>query len=665
VVPISEQSESVLNSAWVRYGTAIVSSVAFLFLKLALRRYLGDTVPFVLFFSVVMANAWFGGMGPGLLATALSTIFAAVYFMDRVSDASIWNKIWPLATFAVEGTLISALSHSRRRILQERTAVLLRERSAREQAEESEAHKAAILRNAMDCIISMDHQGNVIEWNPAAETTFGFTRGEAMGREMAELIIPQPMREAHRIGLVKFLATGEGPVIGKRIEIAATRKGGGQFPVELSITPIKGEGSPTFTGYLRDITERKQAETERDRLLAGEREARQDAERANRMKDEFLSIVSHELRTPLHAILGWSQMLAKREVNKEDLTEGLQVIERNARVQTQIIEDILDMSRIISGKVRLDVQRVDLPSVIEAAIQAVQPAADAKGIRLQKVLDPLTEPVSGDPARLQQIVWNLISNAIKFTPKGGRVSVTLERVNSHVEISVSDTGDGIPPDFLPYVFERFRQAEGPTTRRHGGLGLGLSIVKQLTELHGGTVQAKSPGEGQGATFRVALPLIPLRPNDDGDGRYHPKTSRIETTNDNAAPKLKGIRVLVIDDEPDARKLIKRLLEECEAEVTTGGSVDEALRLISEVNPHVILSDIGMPGRDGYELLRILRSLPAEKGGKIPAAALTAFARSEDRTRSMMAGFDLHVSKPVEPRELCAVVARLASRTSSK
>jgi PAS domain S-box-containing protein len=551
-----------------------------------------------------------------------------------------------LAIMSAVGTLIGQFMDRRR------ADQLLRE---------SEARNAAILKAALDCLISMDSRGRVMEWNPAAEETFGYSRAEAVGREMAELIIPPQFREQHRNGLAHFLNTGEGPILGKRLEITAVRKDGEEFPVELAVTAIDCEGPAMFTGHLRDITDRKKTEEERRRLLESERQARQQAETANRMKDEFLSIVSHELRTPLNAILGWSQILGGgNKVDEADLTEGMQVIERNARVQTQIIEDILDMSRIISGKVRLDVQRADLPSVIDGAIESMQPAADAKGIRVQKVLDPLAGPVSGDPARLQQVVWNLISNAIKFTPKGGRVRITLERVNSHVEISVSDNGEGIKPEFLPHVFERFRQAENATTRRHGGLGLGLSIVKQLVELHGGTVQAKSPGDGQGATFRVALPFLPLHAEEEGNLRQHPRAENAATGD--CKPSLKGVKVLVVDDEPDARNLLRRLLEQCEAEVTMGESVEEAIRLIGKFKPDVLVSDIGMPLRDGYDLIRQVRSLPLDRGGKTPAIALTAFARSEDRTRAMLAGFDVHVAKPVEPTELCAVVARLAGRT---
>ena len=525
---------------------------------------------------------------------------------------------------------------------------------------ESEARNAAVMQAALDCLVSMDQRGLVVEWNPAAERTFGYTRAEALGREMAELIIPPHLRERHRGGLARYLATGEGPVLGRRFEITAVRRDGTEFPVELAITRIPIDGPPVFTGHIRDISDAKRAEEERAKLLTSEQQARRDAEAANRMKDEFLSVVSHELRTPLNAILGWAQILASDRTTADDLREGLRVIQRNARVQTEIIEDILDMSRIISGKVRLDVQRVDLAGVISAAVESMKPAADAKGIRVQQVLDPLAGPVSGDPARLQQVVWNLLSNAIKFTPKGGRVRVTLERVNSHVEIGVSDTGEGIRPEFLPHVFERFRQAESSTTRRHGGLGLGLAIVKQLVELHGGSVQAKSPGEGEGSTFRVSLPLMPLRADDDGRHRQHP-TSGPGDVVAIEAPPLTGVRVLVVDDEADARNLLCRLLGGCGAAVAAAASVEEALRSIDASTFDVIVSDIGMPERDGYELVRILRSLPAAKGGKTPAVALTAFARSEDRTRALLAGFDMHLAKPVEPSELCAVIARLAAR----
>ncbi|MDP2274347.1 MAG: ATP-binding protein [Archangium sp.] len=411
-----------------------------------------------------------------------------------------------------------------------------------------------------------------------------------------------------------------------------------------------------------EIIERRKLQQQRDELFQSEKAARLDAEKNSRMKDEFLATLSHELRTPLNSIMGWSQIL-KRVRDPETVDKGIAVIERNAQLQKQLIEDLLDMSRIISGKVRLDVQLVDLAAVIEAALQSVQPAADAKNIRLQATLDRMTNPVKGDPSRLQQIVWNLVSNAIKFTPKGGRVQVVLERVNSHVEISVSDTGEGIKPEFLPHVFDRFRQADESTTRRHGGLGLGLSIVKQLTELHGGSVRAASPGERQGATFVVMLPVLVLHAEPQGPERppvEHPALPRAKGGFLEGV-SLQGVSVLVVDDEPDARDLVKRFLEGCEATVITAGSAAEGLDALTRHRPQVIVSDIGMPGVDGYQFIKNVRSLPKDRGARTPALALTAFARTEDRTRALHAGFNLHLSKPIDGQELVAIIGSLSGR----
>ena len=420
-----------------------------------------------------------------------------------------------------------------------------------------------------------------------------------------------------------------------------------------------------FSGIARDITPQKLAEQDREAVLVSERDARTEAERASQMKDEFLATLSHELRTPLNAILGWANILRDGASTPADLAEGLEIIERNARAQARIVEDLLDMNRIISGKVRLDVQRFDLAPVIEAALATVRPAADARSIRLQAVLDPVARPVSGDPNRLQQVFWNLLSNSIKFTPKGGRVQVVLERVHSHLEVSISDTGQGIPADFLPHVFDRFRQEDASASRQHGGLGLGLAIVKQLVELHGGTVRARSAGAGQGSTFVVVLPLTVLqagvafgpaerRPPEEGAGFSRPPEAR---------PDLTGVRVLVVDDEPDARLLVARLLKDCGAVVSTAGNAQEALTLVQAVRPAVLVSDIGMPGEDGHALIRRVRVLPTEAGGATPALALTAYARTEDRVRAMQAGFQRHLAKPVEAGEMLATVAGLAGRTA--
>ncbi|PSR17740.1 hybrid sensor histidine kinase/response regulator [filamentous cyanobacterium CCP3] len=417
----------------------------------------------------------------------------------------------------------------------------------------------------------------------------------------------------------------------------------------------------------KEIGKRQRAEEERAQLLVQEQKARAEAEKAraeaenlNRLKDEFLLTVSHELRTPLNAILGWSQLLLSSRLDEATMNRALETIQRNAKSQAQLIEDLLDVSRIIAGKIRLNVQAVELLPVIEATIDTVQPAADAKSIRLQSVLDPAAGSVLGDSERLQQIVWNLLSNAIKFTPKRGRVQVCLQRVNSHVEIVVADTGQGVSAEFLPFIFERFRQADNSITRSFGGLGLGLAIVHQLVELHGGTVHAESPGEGQGATFIVKLPVMALRPEAIAPERVHPAVGSHIPFDD--SPRLDGLRILVVDDDADCRNLLVYTLEGCGAEVITAASADEAIAVLSEPSAlNILISDIGMPGEDGYALLRRVRALKAKDKADIPAIALTAYAKTQNRRAALLAGFQSHVAKPVELVELIAVIANMTGR----
>jgi PAS domain S-box-containing protein len=384
-----------------------------------------------------------------------------------------------------------------------------------------------------------------------------------------------------------------------------------------------------------------------------------EAREANRMKDEFLAVLSHELRTPLNAIVGYARLLRGRILSGEKAERGLETLERNATALTQIVEDVLDVSRIVAGKIRLDVQPVELPLIVDNAVATMQPAADAKGVRVQTIVDPRVGPVSGDPDRLQQVVWNLLSNAVKFTPKGGRVQVRVERVDSQVEIVVSDTGMGIRQDFLPYVFDRFRQAESATTRKTGGLGLGLAIVRHIAELHGGTVHAASAGEGQGSTFRVHLPLMIVQPDTFDARREHPRTERREPLGDLA--DLHGVRVLAVDDEQDALTLLRVVLETAGAEVTTVGAPRTALERIEQVRPQALVVDLGMPEMDGFELISRVRASPNPEVRDIPAAALTAFARSEDRTKALRSGFEMHLAKPVDPGELVASVLTLVRR----
>ena len=395
-------------------------------------------------------------------------------------------------------------------------------------------------------------------------------------------------------------------------------------------------------------------------LLASERTAREEAERTGRMKDEFLATLSHELRTPLSAILGWSQLMQRAPLNTDEVREGLATIERNARSQSQLIDDLLDMSRIISGKIHLQVQTVNLPTVVAAAIATVKHSAAAKRVEVRTFLDPQAGQISGDPNRIQQCVWNLLSNSIKFTPSGGAVTARLQRFEEHADISVSDTGAGIAPEFLPHVFERFRQADASTTRRHGGLGLGLAIVKQLVELHGGAISVSSDGVGQGSTFLIRLPLSnSLVTDEPPDETVRTDESGILSTQIEpwTLPNLQGLCVLVVDDEPDARELARRILAECQAEVVVAKNGREALHMLQISPPEILVSDIGMPEIDGYELIRRARA----RGFTAPAVALTAFARSEDRDQALAAGFQNHLTKPLEPRELVAAVAKLVGR----
>lgn len=515
---------------------------------------------------------------------------------------------------------------------------------------------SATLESSTDAVLVTDENGRVITWNRKFIDMWRIPSDVIDSREHRKLQeftskqFANPKQFCERIAEIYWNSPGETFDVVETID--------GRVFERYSKIQCVEERNVGRVWSFRDITERKHAEAEREQLLASERQALERAEFEARTKDEFLAILSHELRTPLNAIFGWANVLRTSD-NPVEIAEGLEVIERNARAQTKIIEDLLDMSRIISGKVRLDVQRVDLLSVINSAIESVKPTAGTKQIRLTSVLDPLAGPVSGDPARLQQILWNLLTNALKFTPKNGRVHVVLERVNSHLEISVHDTGSGIAPDFLPYVFDRFRQADASTTREQRGLGLGLAIAKNLAELHGGSVRAKSPGPNKGSTFTIVLPMVMVNIEAEPN-RRHPRAVTRELAEERL--DLHGVRVLAVDDEADARHLIKRILSACGAQIETADSGAAALRFLRKSKPHVLIMDIGMPNEDGYEAIQKVRQLTNQEGGKVPAIALTAFARSEDRRRAILNGFQMHIAKPVEPSELIAMVASLAGRT---
>ena len=404
------------------------------------------------------------------------------------------------------------------------------------------------------------------------------------------------------------------------------------------------------------ITELQRSEEARGQLLLRAERARSEAEAANRIKDEFLATLSHELRTPLTSLLGWSSVLREAKRDEKVLNQGLEAIDRNARVQAQLIDDLLDVSRIVSGKLNLDVRPLDISSITRAAINVVRPAADAKGIKLDYWAQPGLGAISADSARLQQIIWNLLSNAVKFTPHGGKISVCLEQDGSNARITIKDTGQGIDPEFLPRVFDRFRQADSSTTRSFGGLGLGLAIVRHLVELHGGTVSAYSDGVNKGATFSATFPLL--------EERVEPiAVSHSNEVNPFDVHSLDGLRVLLVDDELEARQIISTVITRTGAEVKACTSASEALAKLVEWRPDVILSDIAMPDEDGYSFINKVRSLPREKGGDTPAAALTAYARDVDRRQALAAGYQMHIAKPIGAGQLVSMIARLAGRDS--
>ena len=504
----------------------------------------------------------------------------------------------------------------------------------------------------------IDKEGHYLAQNSAHSDLLGYADGELQGTT------PAIHMGAETFALVarELIERGE-----YRGEITCHTKSGDARQIELSAFSVRNAfGEPVcYVGIKRDITERKQAhdalrrsEAELAQLLLRERALRAEAEQASRLKDEFLATVSHELRTPLNAIMGWSRMLRSRKLDEESSDHALEVVERNALAQKQIIEDILDVSRVITGKLQLNVSAVDLGSVIDAAFDAVRPALQAKEIRIRKQIEPSLRMISGDGERLQQVIWNLLSNAAKFAPEGGEVALDLRQQNNHLQIQVSDTGPGIDPDFLPFVFERFRQADGSTTRTHGGLGLGLAIVRHLLELHGGAIKAENRKEGTGAIFTVSLPL----PTGELRMVDVPDASPKDTASSAELPNLSGITILVVDDESDALDLVTMELTACGAKVSAYLSAVEALEALQTPGFDLLISDINMPELDGYHFIRKIRAgEAASQTRKLPAVALTGHARAQDRMRALIAGYDTHVAKPIETNELLTVVASLVGR----
>ena len=657
-----------MKPATARYAGSFLLIVIVLLLRLALQAWLGLSVPYLQFFPVVMIASWRGGIGPGLFAVGLAAAASDFFFLRPIYSFAIDDTAdrVSLPLFVVIGLTIVWLFEKTRRS---------------ERAQESAATAAVgqagelerVTRRLSDVVANVP--GVVWEaWGKpdAASQRIDFVSDHVrtmLGYEPAEwratpnfwlsVVHPDDRARAAAEARVIFESGAEG-----RSEFRWVRKDGAVVWVEAHSSVILDDhGQPIgMRGVTLDVSSRRRLEQERAGLLERAEQAREEAVNANRLKDDFLATLSHELRTPLNAILGYGRMLRQGAIDTDRQARAFEVIERNAAALTQMVGDVLDVSRIVGGKIRLNVQTVNLPVVVEEAVATIRNAADAKGVRLQVVVDPAAGPISGDPDRVQQIIWNLLSNAVRFTPKDGQVQLRLERVDSHVEIVVSDTGIGIPVEFLPHVFERFRQADSRFSREHGGLGLGLAITRDLVELHGGIVQAFSEGQGLGATFRVELPLMIVRPGTDSVEREHPGAERHQA----AAPpmSLSGVRVLTVDDESDALMLVRDVLERAGATVIMADSAEAALEALSNEVPDVMVTDLGMPKMDGFALLEAVRASANEAVRGVPAAALTAYARSEDRTRALRSGFQMHLAKPIDPAELVAAVSMLARRRST-
>jgi PAS domain S-box-containing protein len=510
---------------------------------------------------------------------------------------------------------------------------------------EADKRLAAIVDSSDDAIISKDLDGVVITWNRAAEQMFGYAAEEMIGTSIRRIIPADRQFEEDEV----LAQIRRGQKV-DHFETIRQRKDGSLVPISLTVSPVIDEQGKVVgaSKIARDVSERRRAESENDQLYRSLVEA-------NRLKDEFLATLSHELRTPLNTILGYTRMLRSGLLPAEKQPRALEAVERNAESLTQIVEDVLDVSRIVAGKLRLTIQSVDFADVVRRAIESVQFSASVKGIQIETEFGPTLGRVAGDPERLQQIVWNLLTNAVKFTDRGGRIRVSAERRQRKTLLIVSDDGAGIAPEFLPHLFERFRQADAGMARAHGGLGLGLAIARQLVELHGGSIEASSEGVGKGATFTVTLPAMVANvgARDSDADRFE---ASIELTP--IAPSLDGLRILAVDDDSDALTMIRDILETSGATVLAASSAEGALKILDTEHPDVLVADLGMPRIDGFELIARIRRRPSGSASQLPAVALTAYARSEDKARALRAGYQTHMSKPINPAELVACVLAL-------
>jgi PAS domain S-box-containing protein len=529
-------------------------------------------------------------------------------------------------------------------------AIHLARRRAEEALRKQSEWLQVTLSSIGDAVISTDVEGRVTFMNKVAESLTGWSQAEGLGRPLSDVFHAFDEQSRQPVDNPALRALSTGTIVGFANHTILIARDGTEWPIDDTAAPIRneqGEGAGVVLVF-RDITERRRMELERELLLANAQTAQQ-------------------LRTPLTAVVGWSRLLRTGKLDAENSARALEAIERNANLQTKLIDDLLDVSRIITGKLSLDRRPIEMTHVVSDAVNTVRPAADAKNITIETSLDAEAGPVLGDANRLQQVVWNLLTNAVKFTPKNGRIGVALRRVDSQIEISVSDSGEGINQEFLPYVFDRFRQADGKSTRSHSGLGLGLAIVRQLVELHGGTVYAHSDGPGRGAIFTMRLPALSiyLVPGRETGALARSKKRGREELGIECLPQLAGVRVLIVDDDSETREMLHAVLIQCAADVSTAASVAEALQEIKRRKPDVLVSDLGMPEQDGYELIRQLREMESRSDrNPTPALALTAYAKAEDRVRALAGGFQVHLSKPVEPAEFVLVVANLAGRATS-
>jgi len=630
---------------------------------------------FPLFLAAVMVSSWYGGLGPGLLSTALSALLNAHFFLTPSGFLAIgWWNLARLIEFVLVALLITLLNAALRstQLRAEKNAALAqrnyeRLHEAQASLRQSEERYRLLVEGVADyAIFMLDPNGHIVSWNIGAQRILGYRDVEILGKHYAVIFSAQAIQRGVPDRVLRS-AVAEGVSRENRWHI---RRDGTQLWAHCVMTPLRDEDGRLrgFSKILQDITHRKQIEAERQQLLIREQTARAEAEASNRLKDQFLAILSHELRTPLTAILGWAEMLGSGKLDESRAALALETIERNANVQMQLIQDLLDTSRIIRGELSLNFNPVNLAEVTTAAIEVVEPAANAKGIQLETVVDAAVGPIWGDANRLQQVLWNLLSNAIKFTPEGGNVKVQLSTLignrqqpgSLYAQIQVSDTGEGIAADFLPHIFEHFRQADSKSTRSCMGLGLGLAIARHLVELHGGTIAAASPGLGQGAVFTIKLPQQAISQAEARASNSDlTQWSQFEEEPVGSPATLTGLQVLVVDDEADARVWISAVLQESGADVITADSVNQALAALAQFKPDVLLSDIAMLGEDGYGLMRQIRQLEPEVGGRIPAVALTAYASADDYQKALAAGFQLHIAKPIRAAELIAVIAGLA------